>query len=57
MMRSDAEVSLEVFAGLEAEKAHMRRARADFQEHMACKREKLRANSQLKEAKDTLGQT
>ena len=54
MMRCDAAVCQEVFAGLQAEEASMRRARVEFQEHMACKRESERAKRRLKEAKDTV---
>ena len=54
MMRSDAAVCQEVFAGLQAEEASMRRARIEFQEHMACKRDRDRAKRQLKEATDTV---
>ena len=56
MMRSDAEVCQEVFAGLEAEEALMRRARVEFQEHMTQKREKDRVKRQLKEAQNALVQ-
>ena len=56
MMRSDAAVCQEVFAGLEAEEALMRRARVEFQEHMTIKREKERVKRQLKEAKNALVQ-
>jgi len=41
-MGADKEVRQEVRAGLEAEEAHYRRARVEFQEHMERKREKAR---------------
>ena len=50
LMRGDANVLLEMRAGLEAEEATYRRERRELQEHMQQKREKARVAQELKEA-------